>query len=119
MNPESSQNIPTRRKGQRLPLILAVEMSSDEKRGRCGVTRNASGKGLLIVTPSRFPVGERLELAVHVPGRAEVVAGRVVRIEENGKASAEMWRYSLAVELDGALPDDLLETAQARSSRSA
>jgi len=117
MNPDSSQNLETRRKGRRLPVILAVEMSSDAKRGRCGVTRNASGKGLLIVTPSHFPIGERLELAVHVPGRAEVARGRVVRIEENSASSAEVWRYSVAVELDGVLPNEMLESAAARLSR--
>lgn len=107
---------PESRRVQRMPLVLAVELSSEAKRGRCGVTRNASGKGLLVVTPSRFTLGERLELAVHLPGHAERTTGRVVRIEENGPTSAEVWRYRYAIELEAALPDDLLASAQARSA---
>ena len=103
------------RRAPRLPVILAVELSSKAKPGRCGVTRNASGKGLLIVTPSRFAVGDALEVAVHVGNTSGRAAARVVRVEENGKDSAETWRYRLAVELDGALPKALLEEARARA----
>ncbi len=107
---------PDLRRSERHPLILAVEMSSDAKRGRCGVTRNASPFGLLVVTPSRFSLGERIELAVHLPGIAQRAKGRVVRVEENTPGSAEVWRYRYAIELDGALPDALLESAKTRSA---
>jgi hypothetical protein len=110
MTPDSS---PDSRRVPRMPVILAVELSSKAKPGRCGVTRNASGKGLLIVTPSRFAVGDQLDLAVHVGKSTGRAAARVVRVEENGKESTETWRYRLAVELDGTLPDDLLEEARA------
>jgi hypothetical protein len=99
----------------RLPVVLAVELSSKSKPGRCGVTRNASGKGLLIITPSRFAVGDELDLAVHVGDRSGRASARVVRVEENAKDSCETWRYRLAVELDGALPESLLEEARARA----
>jgi hypothetical protein len=101
-----------------MPVVLAVELSSKAKPGRCGVTRNASGKGLLIVTPSRFSVGDELDVSVHFPearthtGR---VGGRVVRVEENGRDSAETWRYRLAVELEETLPGELLEDARLRA----
>ena len=98
----------------RLPVVLAVELSSKAKPGRCGVTRNASGKGLLIVTPSRFSVGDELDLALHVGKQSGRVGGRVVRVEENGRDSAEVWRYRLAVELQGELPNALIEEARAR-----
>ena len=101
-----------RRKTQRMSAILAVELSSTAKQGRCGVTRNASEKGLLIVTPSRFSVGDALALSVHAGSQMGSVGARVVRVEENDAASAEVWRYRLAVELDGLLPAALLEEAR-------
>jgi hypothetical protein len=117
MTPESSSSAPRHQtpRQPRLPVVLAVELSSKAKPGRCGVTRNASGKGLLIVTPSRFSVGDELDLAVHVGEQSGRASARVVRVEENGKDSAETWRYRLAVELDGALPEALLEEARARA----
>jgi hypothetical protein len=78
-----------------LPVVLAVELSSKSKPGRCGVTRNASGKGLLIVTPSRFSVGDELDVAVHVGERSGRSSAKVVRVEENTKESCETWRYRL------------------------
>ncbi len=104
-----------RRKTPRMPAVLAVELSSKAKQRRCGVTRNASEKGLLIVTPSRFAVGEELALSVLVGSQHGKIGARVVRVEENDLASAEVWRYRLAVELDGALPEELLDAARART----
>ena len=103
----------------RLPAVFAVELSSKTKPGRCGVTRNASGKGLLIVTPSRFSVGDELELAVHVGAHSGHVAARVVRVEENGKTSTEVWRYRLAVELADTLSDALIQEAYAYGANTA
>jgi hypothetical protein len=108
-----------RRSAPRIPAILAVELSSSKKPGRCGVTRNASGTGLLIVTPSRFSVGDELKLSVHVGEQSGHVGARVVRVEENGKDSSEVWRYRLAVELDGTLPEALLAEARTRVPASA
>jgi hypothetical protein len=100
-----------RRSTKRVPAFFAVELSSPSKRGRCGVTRNASDQGLLIVTPSRFAPSDRLELAVHAEGLAAKVVGRIVRIDENSMRSNELWRYSLAVELDEPLPTELIALA--------
>ena len=120
MNPEASPSDPRQQvpRQPRLAVVLAVELSSKSKPGRCGVTRNASGKGLLIVTPSRFSVGDELKLSVHVGKQSGNVGARVVRVEENGKDSAEVWRYRLAVELDGTLPEALLAEARTRAARS-
>lgn len=109
MVPELTPAPDPRRKSQRMPATLAVELSSKGKAGRCGVTRNASEKGLLIVTPSRFSVGDELDLAVHMGSQLGRVSARVVRVEENDVGSTETWRYRLAVELDGTLPDSLLD----------
>jgi cell division septum initiation protein DivIVA len=95
--------------------VVAVELSSDTKPGRCGVTRNASGKGLLVVTRSLFAVGERLDVSVHVGSMLGQAKARVVRVEENARDSTETWRYRLALELDDALPAVLIEEARLRS----
>ena len=105
----------SRRRAARIPAILAVELSSKAKPGRCGITRNASGKGLLIVTPSRFTVGDEVDLSVHIGDHLGRASARVVRVEENGRESTETWRYRLAVELDGALSEDLIEEARMRA----
>jgi hypothetical protein len=115
MAPQSSTDRDPRRLLPRVPAILAVELSSEAKPGRCGVTRNASGKGLLIVTPSRFSVGDHLQLSLHVGTQSGRVAARVVRVEENGPDSSEVWRYRLAVELDGTISEELLAAARARA----
>ena len=107
--PEPSITPDARRSAPRMPVALAVMLSSSAKPGRCGVTRNASRKGLLIATPSRFSVGEELSVSVHVGAEAGHVAARVVRVEENAADSPEVWRYRLAVELEEALPASLLE----------
>jgi len=120
MTPQSSvdrTDRDARRVLPRAPAVLAVELSSEAKPGRCGVTRNASGKGLLIVTPSRFSVGDQLQLSLHVGKESGRVAARVVRVEENGPDSSEIWRYRLAVEVDGTLPEELLAAARARVPR--
>ncbi|MBX3191850.1 MAG: PilZ domain-containing protein [Labilithrix sp.] len=114
---DSSPENDPRRKVPRLPAVFAVEMSSPSKKRRCGVTRNASRKGMLIVTPSRFQVGDALELEVHGSGLMGRVGARVVRVEENTPDSREVWRYRLAVELEGALSDELLDAALDRASR--
>ncbi len=101
-----------RRIEPRIPAFFAVELSSPAKRGRCGVTRNASPTGLLIVTPSRFQADDRLELSVHAEGFAAKLAGRVVRVDENPARSSELWRYRLAVALDAPLPGELLAVAE-------
>ena len=96
--------------------VLAVELSSQGKPGRCGVTRNISDRGLLIVTPSRFAVGDAVDVAVHAGAELGRASARVVRVEENGAGSPEVWRYRLAVELDETLPAGLLEAARASGS---
>ncbi len=112
---ETNHGPDPRRKTPRVPVVLAVELSSKDKPGRCGVTRNASDGGLLLVTPSRFSVGDTLSVSAFVGGYHGRVGARVVRVEENDAASAEVWRYRLAVELDEALPKELLDEAQRRA----
>lgn len=107
-----------RRKALRVNAVFAVELSSKAKPGRCGVTRNASGSGLLIVTPSRFDVGDELDVAVHVGTQLSRASARVVRVEENRRDSPEVWRYRLAIEVHGAFSAPLVDDARAPAAYS-
>lgn len=104
-----------RRTAPRITAFFAVELSSAAKRSRCGVTRNASDGGLLVVTPSRFAPADALDLAVHVEGFSAQLKGRVVRIDENPASSPELWRYRLAIALDEPLPAELLGRVSERA----
>lgn len=108
-----------RRGGPRTPAIFAVALSSANKQARCGVSRNASERGLLVVTASRFTPEDRLELSVHVGDEHAERIGRIVRVDENSRESQETWRYRLAIELDDPLPAEMIERAQLLVPRSA
>ena len=95
-----------RRTLSRRKAFLAVEIDASTRKKRGRVTRDASRRGLLIASPSRFAVGEALDLKVLVPHRGEVaVQARVTRVEENPVDSHEMWRWRFAVELDQDEPE--------------
>lgn len=106
-----------RRRHPRVPAFCAVELSSAEKPKRCGVTRDASERGLRVVTPSRFAIGDELSLAVYLDGEEMRLSGRAVRIEENGYDSDEPWRYRLSIALDGEIPEDALTVAADSAAR--
>ena len=105
-----------RRLRVRVPAYVAVELSTPAKPGRCGVTRNASGTGLLIVTPSRFREGDEMDVRVHVGGLEAHATGRVVRVDENPRSSSEVFRYRLAVALAEPLPAAVLERVEASAA---
>lgn len=95
-----------RRSGARQKAFFAVEIDAGARKHRVGVTRDATARSLLIASPSRFDVGDALDLRVLVPNRGMVaVHARVTRVEQNGAESPELWRYRLAVELDDERPE--------------
>lgn len=112
MNASPLETTSERRRHRRVPAFCAVELSSPDKPKRCGITRDASGRGLRVVTPSRFQVGDDLEVAVYMDGEEMRLHGRAVRVEENAWTSDEPWRYRLSIELDGEIPDRALVSAE-------
>lgn len=98
-----------RRRAERTPAVLAVALDTNEKVGRHGVTRDLSEKGLLIVTPSTFKRGDRVQVKVHAGGEDVAVSGQVMRVDENPISSPELWRWRIGVELDSPLPSDFVE----------
>lgn len=113
MNASTFETTSERRRHRRVPAFCAVELSSADKPKRCGITRDASGRGLRVVTPSRFQVGDDLEVAVYMDGEEVRLTGRAVRVEENAWTSDEPWRYRLSIELDLEIPERALVSAEA------
>jgi len=95
-----------RRHAERKAAFVAVEIDGEKRKGRVGMTRDASRTGVLVATPSRFEVGDalRLTLFVGVHERA-TVSGKVIRVETTNVRSNELWRYRLAVAFDAALDE--------------
>ena len=98
-----------RRRAERTPAVLAVALDTQEKHGRHGVTRDLSEKGLLVVTPSTFKRGDRVQVKVHAGGEDVNVSGQVMRVDENPISSPELWRWRIGIELDSPLPTDFVE----------
>jgi len=87
-----------RRRNERKRGFFAVQLDSQSRVNRIGVTRDLSVGGMLIASPSRFAVGEELTLRVYFPDESsETVLAKVARVEETPLKSNEPWRYRLAV----------------------
>ena len=98
-----------RRRAERTPAVLAVALDTQEKQGRHGVTRDLSETGLLVVTPSNFKRGDRVQVTVHAGAEGLNVSGHVTRVDENPISSPELWRWRIGIELDSPLPNDFVE----------
>ena len=81
---------------------------------RHSVTRNVSERGLLIATRSKLDVGDRLEMEIVTKSGTFAASGHVVRIEEPPGAE---WRYLVGLELDAALPPDVIEDGAETAAR--
>jgi hypothetical protein len=88
-----------RRRHTREEVYFPVQIDSKEKSERVGVARNSSASGLLIGTPSRFSVGEELDLTftVQYGGPYQKKHGRVVRVTLDDQA--DLFRQLVAVEI--------------------
>jgi hypothetical protein len=100
-----------RRKSERVEAFVVVQLDKD---GRHGVTRDVSDKGFLIATRSRFAPGDRLDLTVYAKSGTLEVTARVVRVDES--PPGEEWSFRIAVELDGTLPQDVIDNGAAAAA---
>ena len=67
-----------------------------------GVSRDANGRGILIASPTRFEVGEEVELDLYLSKQKKIVVkGHVRRVETTDNLPHELWRYRLGIEFDG------------------
>lgn len=93
-----------RRTSERVEALVLVQLGDDE---RYGVTRDVSERGLLIATRSSFVAGDRIEIVIHDPAGPVRATARVVRVVET--PPDEAWRYRVALELDAAIPQHIVE----------
>ena len=93
-----------RRRHARYRTVLPVEISAPDKPGRIGVVHNLSAAGLLLATPSRFVLGQTLDLKFRVTMGEEQrsVRGTITRLSE---AWEQAFPRRVAVRFDQQLPE--------------
>jgi hypothetical protein len=103
----------------REPVHLVAEIEVDGEPSGCGVSRDASGAGLLLMTHMHLTPGQKVTLKLYVPGEADarLIHAAVVRSEHIPRAEAVVWAYRAAVALEDP-PPDLQTLVQALSRRS-
>ena len=97
-----------KRGSKREPVHFVADIELDGQRLGCGVSRDASGVGLLLLTDAEPAVGNALTLRLYVPGEAQprVLEATVVRCEKIPIAERVMWPYRVGVKLERP-PEDL------------
>lgn len=95
-----------RRRHQRHRVVFPVKVSSTQKQGRIGICRNGSASGMLLGTPSRFEIGDALELRFRVrTGEPEnTVRARIVRLAEEARDRDHWCHRLVAVEFEDPQP---------------
>lgn len=90
-----------RRTSTRRKVSLASELETDEGRKAIGVCRDASDRGILLLTQVALTLGSKFRLHIVRPTGAPPVsiAGRVVRCEPLELDLADVWSYRVGVEL--------------------
>ena len=110
-----------RRSSDRHKAFFPVAMDSSTRKDRIAMSRNASSSGVLIGSPSKFEVGERLTMTFRIlpagPMYAGIV-GRVVRVEESKNDEDPMWRHIMAVEFESPLSEEIVEALHTASDHS-
>lgn len=109
-----------KRVAPREPVHFVAEIELEGERLGCGVSRNASGNGLLLLTLVEPPVGSRLVLRLYVPRESQprVLDATVVRTEKVPVTEGLVWLFRLGVHLEAAPPDlqDVIEAIVKRPS---
>jgi hypothetical protein len=104
--------MPERRRHERYSCAELVNVSSETRRNRVGLARNLSASGMRFQSISRFEVGERLELLVHISSIGTWPAtGRVVRKLDRDR-SEHVHPFGFAVEFETER-SDLVESLSA------
>lgn len=87
-------------------------MDSKVRKDRIAMSRNASSRGVLLGSPSRFEVGEKLVMTFRIMPAGKMyagVVGKVVRVDESANAEDPMWRHVMAIEFEQPLADEIVE----------
>ncbi|MFN0251067.1 MAG: PilZ domain-containing protein [Kofleriaceae bacterium] len=97
-----------RRRFERLPIQVPVNVSTSVRRDRVGMIRDLSASGVLFHSLSKFAIGERVVVMFKLPSRKGVTSGRVVRAQIDPNLD-NMFRFMTAVRFDAPLLDLRLE----------
>jgi hypothetical protein len=104
-----------RRAAERHNVYIGAEIDAGEGPVRSAITRDASARGLLLLTRAKLDVGQRVKINVFLSeGESRSIHGRVVRQEPLNAEENALWRLKLAVEIeppDTELADRLVELA--------
>lgn len=111
-DPMTDTNDKNRRTAERVDAVVVLQL--DEK-GSYGVTRDVSQRGLLLATRVELKPGDTLEVTVHASDRSFKRNARVVRVEKT--KPDEEWPFRVAMELDEAVPDDVLADGMRAATR--
>jgi len=111
-----------KRTAHREPAHLVATIELDSKEIGCGVSRDASGAGFLLLTHVEIALGTEVVLRVYVPREEEPrrIEASVVRCERVPPAEGLVWDYRLAARLAHPAPDlqELVRSLVKRSSSS-
>lgn len=93
-----------RRRFERLPIQLPVNVSTAARRDRVGMIRDLSASGMQFHSLSKFAIGERVSIMFKLPDRKGTTWGHVVRAAIDPNLD-NMFRFVTAVRFDAPLLD--------------
>jgi hypothetical protein len=100
---------------------LVAQMELEGREIGCGVSRDASGGGLLLLSDVDVPIGSKLTLKVFIPKQDEprVLMASVIRCEPIPAAEKAIWGYRLGVAFETSAPDlqQIVQSLGKRSTR--
>lgn len=101
-----------RRRFERLPIQVPLNVSTHVRRDRVGMIRDLSVSGVLFHSLSKFALGERVAVMFKLPHRKGIASGKVVRAVIDPNLD-NMFRFVTAVSFDAPLLDLDLSHAHA------
>ncbi|HEY0465499.1 MAG TPA: PilZ domain-containing protein [Polyangiaceae bacterium] len=103
----------------REPVHLVTEIELDGQQLGCGVSRDASGAGLLLLTHLKLDPGSEIALKLYLPPEADarLLKASVVRCERIPAAEHVVWDYRIAVAFHNP-PADLQQLVRSLTRRS-
>ncbi|MEI9938360.1 MAG: PilZ domain-containing protein [Pseudomonadota bacterium] len=97
---------------------LVTEIELDGQQIGCGVSRDASGAGLLLLTQMNLAKGSEIALRLYVPREADarLLRASVVRCERIPAVESVVWDYRIAVSFHNP-PADLQQLVHSLTKR--
>ncbi len=107
-----------RRSTPRKPAHFAAEIEVEGKGLGCGLSRDASGTGFLLLTRLQLTPGSKVVLRLLVPGEtvARALSASVVRCEKLPPGESRLWSHKVAVAIDQP-PEDLTRIVEMSTKR--